>query len=257
MWRQKDKAFRARLVAGRLWKMRKINILLCDTFPGLLPAYIPSYESMFMRLLDAAAGEPLAYEVVETWRGVLPGSIRTDELYLVTGSNSGVYEPVPWIRALLQWIREAVAGGARLLGVCFGHQAIAQALGGGVERHAGGWGAGVREATVLDDGLRRFLPGEGMHLLYNHHDQVVRLPPDARLLATSAFCRHEAFGVGGRVLAFQGHPEYVPEYALHLLLNHAQGEPEAVVAAAVRSIAARPHDGLAVARYALDFLARG
>lgn len=224
-----------------------INILLCDTFPGLLPAYIPSYVSMFTRLFDRAAPRT-AYRVFRTMDGELPADISPEELYLITGCNQSAYDETSWIKDLLRWIADAAKRDVKLVGICFGHQAIAQALGGRVEKAAAGWGVGVRESTVIDPYARRFLPGDTLRLLYNHHDQVVALPPGATLVATSAFCPVESFRVGKRVLAFQGHPEYVPEYELHLLVHFADGEPGKVKARARASLASMQHDGEAVAR---------
>ena len=226
----------------------KINILLCDTFPGLLPAFIPSYVSMFQNLFYGVA-ELADYEVFPVMDDFLPGEIRSDEIYLVTGCNRSVYEDEKWISDLLRWIRRAVNEGAYLVGICFGHQAIAQALGGKVEKYAGGWGTGIRESVVVDDNLGKFFSGSRMHLLYNHHDQVVTLPEGARVLATSDFCRYEAFSVNNHVFAFQGHPEYTKDYELHLLSRHSESESEQVKRRAVESIGRYAHEGKSVADF--------
>lgn len=226
----------------------KINLLLCDTFPGLLPPEIPSYASMFVNLFDSVSHD-IEYEVLPAMSGILPTEIRHNEVYLITGCNRSVYEDEPWILNLLQWIREAAARRAFIVGICFGHQAIAQALGGKVEQYAGGWGVGIRESRILDEGFRKFFAEGTMHLLYNHHDQVLCLPDGACPLATSDFCRYEAFRIGNQILAFQGHPEYTPEYELHLLYNHSADEAEEVKQRAIQTIQQRQHEGQIVARY--------
>ena len=105
--------------------MMRINILLCDTFPGRLPDFIPNYESLFMDLF-AGIGEHPTYEIYQTWQGELPQSVNADELYLIPGSLDSAYDGKPWILALLRWIEKAYAYGAKMIGVCFGHQAIAR-----------------------------------------------------------------------------------------------------------------------------------
>lgn len=229
----------------------KINILLCDTFPGLLPDYIPSYASMFERLFDSVCPNT-QYRVYRAMDGELPTTFAHGELYLITGCNLSAYDRVPWIEQLLDWIRQAHSERVKLVGVCFGHQMVAQALGGRVERSPKGWGTGIRQSDVVDDEALTFFPDGHLRLLYNHHDQVVALPPEATLVAHSAFCPIESFRIGHHILTFQGHPEYVPEYNLHLLDHHAADEPDAVKTAARDSIGRWQHQGQTVARWIVE-----
>lgn len=232
----------------------KVNILLCDTFPGLLPQYIKSYASMFTNLFDSIQ-DGLEYHVYYTMNGELPKPDPTDGLYLITGCNQSAYDDTAWIKALLQWIVEADKVKAKLAGICFGHQAVAQALGGRVEHAPQGWGTGVRESRIVDDCAQKYFPNGNMRLLYNHHDQVVALPPKAALVATSEFCKVESMRIGQHILTFQGHPEYIPEYAVHLLMDCAADEPLQVRQAALRSIGTMKHQGAVAARMLLDFAA--
>ncbi len=228
-----------------------IHVLLCDTFPGLLPPEIPSYVSMFKQLFRSVVPEA-NFQVFRAMDRDLPATIEQNVLYLITGCNRSVYEQEPWILALLDWIRKAAAAKAFLVGICFGHQAIAQALGGKVEKYAGGWGVGIRASEILDSNLRRFFPSPQMHLLYNHHDQVSSLPTGAVVLASSSFCRYEAIRIGQNIFSFQGHPEYTPFYELHLLHNHAEQEATEVKERAMQTIREKQHEGLAVARFLLQ-----
>jgi len=226
----------------------RVNILLCDTFPGLLPDYIPSYVSMFTHLFDSVH-DGINYKVYRSLDDEFPPTDASAGLYLITGCNQSAYDDVSWIKHLLQWIRLAERERCCMIGVCFGHQCIAQALGGRVERAAVGWGAGVRESQVVDDEALRYFPDGRLRLLYNHHDQVVSLPHGASLVATSQFCPVESFRIGQHVLTFQGHPEYVSEYAEHLLRNHSDGESRDVVSRALLSLTAMQHQGETVARW--------
>ena len=213
----------------------KINILLCDTFPGLLPSYIPSYISMFTEMFDAV-GSNMEYRVYHAMDGQLPNTVSGDELYLITGCNLSAYDDIKWIKELLLWIVKANEARAKMVGICFGHQVIAQALGGKVVRAPQGWGIGIRESSVVDEEAQKFFPDNKMRLLYNHHDQVVLLPAGAKLVAESEFCPVESFRIGNHILAFQGHPEYIPEYEVHLIAHFAADEPLEVKQEALSSL---------------------
>ena len=233
--------------------MIRVNILLCDTFPGRLPDFIPNYESLFMDLF-AAIGEQVSYKIFQTWQGELPPSVSTDELYLVPGSLDSAYDDKPWIVALVKWIEHAYCRGAKLMGVCFGHQVIARALGGEVRPYEGGFGTGVRASHVIDEEMRRYFPDGEMRLLYSHHDQVMTLPPDAVLCATSDFCKNESFRIGHQVVTFQGHPEFTVAYSRHLLTNCSDDLDEPVRLAALQSLDQMEPQGFEAARFALDLL---
>lgn len=232
---------------------RRINILLCDTFPGRLPDFIPNYESLFMDLF-AAVGEQFSYKIFQTWQGELPSAINADELYLVPGSLDSAYDDKPWIVDLLKWIEHAYQCGAKLMGICFGHQAIARALGGEVKQYEGGFGAGVRASQVIDENMAPYFPGKRMHLLYSHHDQVMTLPKDAVLCSTSDFCKNESYRIGHQVVTFQGHPEFTVDYSRHLLTNCSDDIEENVRIDALHSLDGKSPQGVAAARWALDLL---
>ena len=233
--------------------MIRLNILLCDTFPGRLPAFIPSYESLFFDLF-AAVGVQADYRIYQTWQGELPTDIRPDELYLVPGSLDSVCDDKPWIVALLQWIEKAYCQGAKMMGVCFGHQAISRALGGEVRKYDGGFGCGIRVSQVVDERMKPFFPDGEMRLLYSHHDQVMTLPQDAVLCATSDFCRNESFRIGHQVITFQGHPEFTVAYSRHLLTNCSDDLDETGKRAALQTLDTLQPQGPEATRFALKEL---
>lgn len=230
-----------------------VNILLCDEFSELLTPSVPSYVSMFERLFRSIRPDT-KIKIFRAMDNELPNIDTVDGLCLIPGCSKGVYEDIPWVRHLLEWIRCANKNNVKLAGVCFGHQAIAQALGGQVEYSLKGWGIGKRESHVVDKETLKYFPNGKMSLFYNHHDQVVKLPKDAILMSTSKFCNVESFRIGNNILAFQGHPEYVSEFALNLIENHADDELLEVRQEALKSINTLKNDGKIVAQMMFDLV---
>ena len=233
----------------------KINILLCDIFAGRLPDDIPTYVSMHEKLFGAVANG-VEFQVYKTMDGELPETLHSDEIYLIPGCMNSAYDLLPWIESLHVWIRKAVAHQVFLVGICFGHQVIARALGGTVEKYVGGWGSGIRESSVIDDSLSDAFPDGKLRLLYNHQDQVVTLPDGATPLATSDFCRYEALRYGRHVYTFQGHPEYTPYYMRYYLTHLADDKDPDVVKRALHSLDTLSQQAVEVARWIVTMFER-
>ena len=134
----------------------------------------------------------------------------------MTGSRHGVYENLPWMLKLQDFIRAVWQAEVPMIGICFGHQVIAAALGGRVEKSAKGWGVGLQEYTVKQ---HQDWMGEQQSITFNamHQDQVVELPANAEVFASSEFCEFAGLVYGGRILTFQGHPEFTTEFEESLL----------------------------------------
>lgn len=230
----------------------KIVLLICDQFPGKLTADIPSYEWMFKNVFLRADG-CCQFEVYQTWQGELPVKLNADDVYLISGSTSDSFGSEKWIRALRKWIVGAYNKGCKLSGICFGHQIIAEALGGKVERSPKGWGIGIRVSRIVDNESASVAGTDWYSLVCDHHDQVVSLPPEATLVSTSPFCTNDAFRIRRQVLTFQGHPEFSNAFIAHWINDCAPEEPENVKAAAIESLETLRNQGTAVAQWLLRF----
>lgn len=228
-----------------------INILIADIFEGLLPNNIVSYTSMFTKLFDQERND-IEYKIYDVYKKEFPKELHKDQLYLIPGSRAGAYENKEWIKELIVFIRRAHHESVPLIGVCFGHQVIAQALGGVVQPSGKGWGTGIRQSIIIDDNALKYFPSGTMQLLYNHNDQVIKLPPEATSFATSNFCENEGFSIGNHILTFQGHPEYTVEYNRYLITQHADSEPPALKETALKSLDIMENMGKDAAKWILD-----
>lgn len=186
----------------------RIGILQTGRSPEDLRAKHGDYDAMFRRLLAGRGFEFVTYPVLD---GVLPKDVHEADGWLITGSRFAVYEDHRWIPPLEDFLRRAFAEGVPIVGICFGHQILAKALGGRVEKFAGGWSAGP-EAYALDGA-----PGETW-LNSMHQDQVVEKPAAAKVIGSSPFCRYAALAYGDRALSIQPHPEFAAEFLADLVV---------------------------------------
>ncbi|MBO1327802.1 type 1 glutamine amidotransferase [Acetobacter suratthaniensis] len=175
----------------------RIGILQTGRPPEALCAHAMDYPDLFRASLARPGATFTTYRVMD---GQMPSGVDAEEGWLVTGSPHGVYEDHAWIPGLEAFVREADRQHVPMVGVCFGHQLIAQALGGKVEKFPGGWVVGPQDYT-LDD-------GSTLTLNAWHQDQVMVPPPQARTIMHSPTCAHAALRYGTHILTVQPHPEF-------------------------------------------------
>ena len=232
----------------------RVALLECDHTDPALRGIDGDYADMFSRLLarHAPALELTRFDVVGG--DPLP-PLDAFDAYLVTGSRFDAVADDDWIRGLAAFLRGLHGQRTPTVGICFGHQLIAHALGGQVERAASGWGVGVRDAWVTASGARE--PGlpDRFRLLHSHQDQVLDPPPGGEVLAASAHAPVAALRAGS-LLGFQGHPEFTPRYAAALMTSRSD-RIDAEVIAEARQTLATPTDHGPITRWIADHLAGG
>jgi GMP synthase-like glutamine amidotransferase len=217
----------------------KIGILQTGRPPEQLLPKHGDYAQMFSRLL---AGRGLTFESYAVLDGVFPASIEAADGWLITGSRHGVYERHDWIAPLEAFIRNSFAGGIPVVGICFGHQIMAQALGGKVEKFKGGWAVGNIEYAFRD--------AAPMQLMTWHQDQVIEPPAEAVPFAHTDFCRYAALSYGAKGLSLQAHPEFDDAFMRDLLAT--RGE---ILPGNIRMEAMETLSGPASASRAADLIA--
>ncbi|UWP88061.1 type 1 glutamine amidotransferase [Aliiroseovarius crassostreae] len=196
----------------------KIGILQAGHSPDEVRDSVGNYGEMFTRLLD---GHGFEFEIFSVVDGEFPPGIDAADGWLITGSKHGAYEDHNWIGPLEELIRDIRAAGQPLVGVCFGHQIIAQALGGKVEKFSGGWSVGRTEYDFGDEVLA---------LNAWHQDQVTELPEGAEVIASTDFCANAAVIYGDRILTIQPHPEFTADLIAGLIEHRGRGKvPDALL----------------------------
>ncbi|MEO8244027.1 MAG: type 1 glutamine amidotransferase [bacterium] len=219
-----------------------IGILQTGLVPDALHAEMGDYPDMFIRILDGNGFTFRTYRVVE---GQFPASVKECEGWLITGSRHGAYEVHPWIPPLEQFIRDSFAAHVPMVGICFGHQIIAQAMGGRVEKFAGGWAVGAQEYDF---------DGETLTLNAWHQDQVTKVPPGAKVVASNDFCAHAALLYDDRAFTVQAHPEYRADFIDGLIRTRGKGVvPDDLMAKATARFAEPLQDKTMAARIAAFF----
>ena len=206
-----------------------IGILQVGIAPEELIDVYGSYADMFVELLsEKDCG--FDFRTFNTCDNDFPQSINECDGWIITGSKNGVYEGLPWIGQLSDLIVDIYRVKQPLVGICFGHQIIAQALGGSVQNSEKGWGIGLDTYAIDNKPDWMTMLSDEITLNIIHQDQVIEPPRGAVVYASSEFCENAGFYINNTILTIQGHPEFLVEFTAEILaLRSALTIPKAVV----------------------------
>jgi GMP synthase-like glutamine amidotransferase len=229
-----------------------IGLLGCDDVPERLRHIAGGYRDMFEKLLA-----PQIPHLQLTWfdviRGELPATSDACDAYVCTGSRYSVYEDRDWIDKLKAFVWRLHEDRKPFVGICFGHQVLAEALGGEVKQAAQGWGVGIREMRITQPEPWMQPPKSEAKLEYMHADQVQKLPPGSVVLAEAPHCPVAMFRVGDTMLGIEGHPEFPAPYVQALVLARKERIGQERANAALASLSEKADDDV-VARWIAKFL---
>ncbi len=232
-------------------KQKQIGLLQAGWAPEELQVKYGNYPQMFR---DLFSDHPeLVFTDFNVTENKYPCDLHDFDAYLITGSQFSTYDNEDWIRSLSQWILACFEKKIPMVGICYGHQLIAQALGGKCEKSIKGWGVGIREYSL--SGYAPWIPKEiNTHrLCFSHQDQVSSLPPMALRLGGDDFCENQMYHIEDHVYCMQGHPEFSKSYMHDLLMGRKDRIAEPAWSAAVDSLKGE-NDSRATAKWIRDFL---
>lgn len=211
----------------------------------------PDDAHRFRDLFDLQ-DERFTYRIYMTIGGEVPQDLDEQDAYMITGSPLSVLDRHVFTDALLDFIRRCDAAKKPLLGACFGHQAIALALGGTVERSRQGYNVGVEETRFHARKDWMVPPRDGLRLYVFHEDQVTGLPEGCMLLGSSENCKIASFAKNDHIITTQAHPEFPYDF-MACLLRFTEGKMPAAATKSAWDSLALDQDGSVFGAWATNF----
>ena len=229
-----------------------VGILNTDTIKPEFATKYGQYPEMFRKAL-LAANPNLQFINYEVQSNEYPKDPDECQAYLITGSKASAYDDLKWVKNLKIYINSLHEDRKKIIGICFGHQLIAEALGGSVKKSKQGWHVGVDSVQLNQDASNFGEDRDEFALIYNHQDEVTSLPPNATLLASSQTCPFAMMSIDEHILTFQGHIEFEKGYAKDLFDMRKEILGASLYHQACESLEASTDD-LKISKWILDFL---
>jgi GMP synthase-like glutamine amidotransferase len=238
-------------------KIMKIGILETGQLRDAMIGRFDPYPVMFERFVGLA-GDDFEFETFCVIGGEMPPSVYACDGWLITGSRHGVYDKLTWMAPLEDFIRELAAARMPLIGVCFGHQIIAEALGGEVVKSDKGWGVGLQQYRIEQAHAWMESGPQQVAIYAYHQDQVVKCPASAQVFLSSEFCPFAGLNYGDSIISVQAHPEFEADFENFLLETFGGSVvPAAVTARAQATMSGSADTRLLASWFANFFLSHG
>lgn len=231
----------------------KVAIIQCDNVPADFVPEFGTYPFMIMRMFEAVDAR-FEFQIFDVQQDEYPDDLDAWDFYITTGSKAGAWEDLPWIHRLIAFVQQLDKQKKKLIGICFGHQIMAMARDGLVEKAAKGWGVGVARNRIVAHPEWMKTPTDELNIIVSHQDQITRLPEDSLVVASSDFCPFFIVQWGNHFLGIQGHPEWLPDYSKTLINYRRDILGEKLTEAGLASLDIAPDNAL-FTRWILDFVA--
>lgn len=192
----------------------KIGLLVCDEVNAAYQSTFGDYPEMYQVLFPH-----YEFEFYAVYKNEFPKSVLDCEVYMATGSSHSVYEDIDWIHQTKAFIREIYAKNRFFIGFCFGHQLMAEALSGKVEKASDGWCVGIHQFNIFNIKYWMRPAKTKVNFLMMCQDQVIALPKNGIRLGGNKACPNAIIQVGKRMVSIQGHPEFSKAYVQTLMEN--------------------------------------
>tara|TARA_R110002051_G_scaffold6260_4_gene30573 strand:- start:5906 stop:6625 length:720 start_codon:yes stop_codon:yes gene_type:complete len=231
----------------------KLTIIETGLVPEPIRGDFEDYPAMFRHLMAGTGA--FEFDTVSVVKGEPLPDPDAVEAVLITGSPAGVYDTEAWIGPLADFIRAGAAAGVPQVGICFGHQILAEALGGKVIKSDKGWGVGrhTYDVVACPDFVSEACPAT-VSAAVSHQDQVVTLPPGAKVVVASDFTPFAGlYYPEAPALSFQCHPEFADDYSAALYALRRPRIGESLTDRALESLEIEG-DHARLARWTAEFL---